>query len=521
MTNEKSGQIRIKRALISTWNKEGIVPLAEILREFGCTLISTGGTARHLKSQGIEVVDVSSLTDFPPIFSGRVKTLHPAVFGGILMRSENQEDQREAQEHGIEPIQMVVIDFYPFEEAQKEIGSLKELVEYIDIGGPSMVRAAAKNFHNVAVLCDKDDYSSIIEELKSSGGHISFETRKRLAQRAFAYTSFYDSLIFRSLGGESSSLLDSPHWSAGYRKVMDLRYGENPHQKAALYADPLSEQSGIVGAEVLWGKKLSFNNIVDADACLQLVLEFEEPCCAIIKHTNPCGLAVGRQTPRECFEAAFECDPVSSFGGIVGFNQRVDEAAAEAISKIFLEIVLAPSFTEGALEILKKKKNLRIVRYSDRDIKNSLLPRGVVGGLLVQELDVLKEDFADFHVPTEKKPGGDIVDDLMLAYRAVKHVKSNAIVIAKKGQLIGVGAGQMSRVEAAELAIKRCRISPEGGVAASDAFFPFRDGVDVLCDAGVVSIIQPGGSIRDSEVIEAANERGISMILTSRRHFRH
>ncbi len=523
MMNNPNEPLRITRALFSVWDKEGIERLATTLSRFGCEIISTGGTARYLQEKGLEIVRVEDLTDFPSIFSGRVKTLHPVIFGGILMRTNNPVDQKEAETHKIQPIQLVVIDFYPFEQAREKEHEIEKLLEYIDIGGPSMVRAAAKNYPNVAVLCYKEDLDGVVDELNRLEGRLSLLTRKRLAYRAFAYTAYYDSLIWRTLL-EKNSISDNifpTFYTAGYKKVMDLRYGENPHQKAALYKDPISISKGLIDADVLWGKQLSYNNMVDADACLQLILEFDRPCCAILKHTNPCGLSVGKKSAKEAFESAFECDPVSSFGGIVGFNHQVDLEAAKSISKIFVEIVLAPSFTEDALSLLKQKKNLRIVRYHTKKISPSLSQKSILGGLLVQEIDTIKEDVSQFSIPTKKKPDEKQWADLMVAYRAVKHVKSNAIVIAKDGLLIGVGAGQMSRVESAELAIKRSRVSTEGAVAASDAFFPFRDGVDVLCDAGISAIIQPGGSIRDSEVISAADERGISMVLTGHRHFRH
>jgi len=515
---------KISRALISVSDKTGILELASGLMSLDVELLSTGGTAKLLREKGLKVRDVSDLTGFPEMLDGRVKTLHPKVHGGLLAIRSNPQHQAQAREHGIEFIDMVVVNLYPFEETAMKSGvTLEELIENIDIGGPSMLRSAAKNFEDVTVLVDAADYPAVLEELQANGGSISRETRARLARKAFATSAAYDSAISTTLQKMAhGELPETLHLT--YRKVMDLRYGENPHQKAALYRSPTVAGRGLAAAPQLQGKELSYNNLVDLEAAWRLVQEFEEPTTAIIKHTNPCGVASGA-TLVESYRRALEVDPVSSFGSVIAFNRAVNGPTAEELSKLFVEAVVSPGFEAPALERLAGKKNLRLLDMSATAGDDfGLQLRAVGGGLLVQTPDSLPEQPQLWKCVTERQPSAEETEAMTFAWRVVKHVKSNAIVFASPGVLVSVGAGQMSRVDSVKLAIAKARDlkhALEGTVLASDAFFPFPDGVEEAARAGVTAIVQPGGSVRDNEVIAAANQYHLAMVLTGVRHFSH
>jgi phosphoribosylaminoimidazolecarboxamide formyltransferase / IMP cyclohydrolase len=505
--------MKVERALLSVSDKTGLVELGRELVDAGVELISSGGTAAALAEAGVPVTPVSEATGAPEILGGRVKTLHPKIHGGILADRRRPAHLEELAEHGIEPIDLVVCNLYPFEEtvARAEVEE-DEAVENIDIGGPAMVRAAAKNFHSVAVVVNPARYRIVLEEIRNSGG-ISVETRRRLAVEAFQHTAAYDAAIAGYLSKEElpGRLVISAD------KAQELRYGENPHQRAAFYRNA-GRRSGLAAAEQLQGKELSYNNILDTDAAWKLALELDGPGAAIIKHANPCGVAVSRSIA-EAYEKALECDRTSAFGGIVALNRICDRAAAEAIAEIFTEVVIAPGFQEGALEVLAAKKNLRVLRAQET-LEPEADVRRVAGGLLLQSPDPL-DRAEDAKVVTAAQPTEEQWAELRFAWTVVKHVKSNAIVFAKDGAAVGVGAGQMSRVEAAQLAASRARDRARGTACASDAFFPFRDGLDAVVAAGAAAVIQPGGSVRDDEVIAAADEHGIPMVFTGRRHFRH
>ena len=516
---------RIQRAILSVTDKTGLVDFARRLSALGIELISTGGTARLLRDSGISVKDISELTGFPEMLDGRVKTLHPKVHGGILHRREDAKHVAAVKEHGIQPIDMVVVNLYAFEKtAAKPEVAFEELIENIDIGGPSMIRSAAKNFQDVAIVTSPTDYGAIAAELEHSGGQLSKQTKWRLAQRAFATTAAYDSAIASTLErinaddftvrSETGLFPSTLRLSLG--KVLDLRYGENPHQKAAMYSD--SSGAGVANARQLQGKELSYNNIVDLQAAWDLAQEFEEPVVAIIKHTNPCGTATGKSLA-EAYKRALECDPVSAFGGVIGVNRPVDLEAAEEMHKLFLEVIAAPEFSEAAKEKFASKKNLRLVEVKPANQKWVL--KNVSGGMLVQDADVRPLTDADLKVVTKRAPTPEEKRALLFAWKICKHVKSNAIVYARDGQTVGVGAGQMSRVDSAKIGAMKAQLPLKGTVAASDAFFPFPDGVEEIAKAGATAIIQPGGSQRDPEVIEAADRLGLAMLFTGVRHFRH
>ena len=520
-----SAQGRIQRAILSVTDKSGLVQFARKLSNLGVELISTGGTAKLLRESGIAVKDISELTGFPEMLDGRVKTLHPKVHGGILHRRENPAHRTAVAEHGILPIDMVVVNLYAFEKtAAKPSVHFDELIENIDIGGPSMIRSAAKNFQDVAVITSPADYDQIAEELAGSGGTLSSATRWRLAQKAFATTAAYDSAIASTLERVSANGRFEFHEEAGFpqtlrlsfNKVMDLRYGENPHQKAAMYSDGSGQ--GVANGRQLQGKELSYNNIVDLEAAWDLAQEFEEPVCAIIKHTNPAGTAIGK-TLVEAYKKALECDPVSAFGGVIGVNRPVDADAAEEMAKLFLEVIAAPAFDEAAKAKFASKKNLRLVEVTDTRQKWTL--KNVSGGILLQDADVRPLAQSDLRVVTKRQPTPEEKRALLFAWKVCKHVKSNAIVYARDGQTVGVGAGQMSRVDSCKIGAMKAILPLQGTVAASDAFFPFPDGVEEIAKAGATAIIQPGGSVRDQEVIEAADRLGLAMIFTGVRHFRH
>ena len=528
-----SGEKKIRRALVSVTDKSGLAEFAQVLAGFGVELISTGGTAKALRDAGLEVKDISELTGFPEMLDGRVKTLHPRVHGGLLYIRGNAQHEAAAAAHGIQPIDMVVVNLYAFQKTAAQPGvAFGHLIENIDIGGPSMVRSAAKNFEDVAIVTSVGDYPALIEELKKGDGALSRKTRWRLAKQAFATTAAYDTAIANTLDQIADA--PAPDQPAKPDKTalpstlrinlplaQPLRYGENPHQRAALYAD--GSGLGIAGATQLQGKELSFNNLVDLDACWELAQELhagegELPAAAIIKHTNPCGAATGA-TVLEAYKKALECDPVSAFGGVIGINQAVDAEAAEEIARLFVEAIVAPSFTPEARQRFAAKKNLRLV-----EIK-AALPRPVVkhvsGGLLLQDADTGRVEESELDVVTWRPPTAEELRSLIFAWRVCKHVKSNAIVYARDGQTVGIGAGQMSRVDAARFGAMKAVLPLKGTVAASDAFFPFPDGLEAVAAAGATAVIQPGGSVKDQDVIAAADRLGMAMVFTGIRHFRH
>jgi phosphoribosylaminoimidazolecarboxamide formyltransferase / IMP cyclohydrolase len=516
---------KIQRAILSVTDKSGLVEFARKLSGLGVELISTGGTAKLLRDSGITVKDIAELTGFPEMLDGRVKTLHPKVHGGILHRREDPAHRTAVAEHGILPIDMVVVNLYAFEKTAARPGvHFDELIENIDIGGPSMIRSAAKNFQDVAVVTSPSDYDEIAEELAQSGGELSAATRWRLAQKAFATTAAYDSAIASTLERVSANGRFEFREEAGFpqtlrlsfNKVMDLRYGENPHQKAAMYSDGSGQ--GVANGRQLQGKELSYNNIVDLEAAWDLAQEFDEPVCAIIKHTNPAGTATGK-TLAEAYKKALECDPVSAFGGVIGVNRPVDAAAAEEMAKLFLEVIAAPAFDEAAKAKFASKKNLRLVEITDTRQKWTL--KNVSGGILLQDADVRPLAESDLRGVSRRQPTAEEKRALLFAWKVCKHVKSNAIVYARDGQTVGVGAGQMSRVDSCKIGAMKAVLPLQGTVAASDAFFPFPDGVEEIAKAGATAIIQPGGSVRDQEVIAAADRLGLAMIFTGVRHFRH
>ncbi|MDO9146363.1 MAG: bifunctional phosphoribosylaminoimidazolecarboxamide formyltransferase/IMP cyclohydrolase [Hydrogenophaga sp.] len=522
------------RALISVSDKTGIVELAQTLHGLGVALISTGGTAKLLAEQGLPVTEVAEVTAFPEMLDGRVKTLHPKVHGGLLARRDVPEHMAALQAHGIDTIDLLIVNLYPFEATVAKPGcTLEDAIENIDIGGPAMVRSAAKNWKDVAVLTDATQYPAVIGELKASG-KLSDPTRFALSVAAFNRISQYDGAISNYL---SSIRFDKPEGvpqrseypgqsNSHFVKLQDLRYGENPHQTAAFYRDLHPAAGSLVTAQQLQGKELSYNNIADADAAWECVKSFEAPACVIVKHANPCGVAVGRDA-LECYSKAFQTDPTSAFGGIIAFNRPVDQAAAEAVSKQFVEVLMAPAYTPEALAIFKAKANVRVLQIelpAGAAGRNSQDIKRIGSGLLIQSADNHVLQRADLKVVTKLQPTEQQLDDLMFAWNVAKYVKSNAIVFCKDGMTMGVGAGQMSRLDSARIAsIKagHAHLTLQGTAVASDAFFPFRDGLDVVVDAGATCVIQPGGSMRDQEVIDAADERGVVMVYSGVRHFRH
>lgn len=561
-----AGLRKIRRALISVSDKTGIVDFAQELKSFGVEIISTGGTATTLREAGIDVLEVADITGFPEMMDGRVKTLHPMIHGALLGVRENAEHVAAMQKHGIEPIDLVVIDLYPFEQTIAREGvAIDEAVEQIDIGGPAMIRSAAKNYRDVAVVTSPDLYRQIRTEMILDAGALTLATRKALARLAFMRTAFYDSAIFpylsANLEGAKSSQMFPPvpeildrmstymnlfsstmkslhgdqfeapengqfaeRQQLSLKKISDLRYGENPHQAAARYDFNVRggavESDGVAAAEQLGGKEMSFNNYVDADAAWQLVCDFDETACAIIKHTNPAGAAIGA-TPEGAYRRALACDPVSAFGGIVAFNRAVDVVAARAVVEIFVEVVIAPEFDPAALEVLTAKKNLRVLRCAAPKTAEGFEYKQISGGMLVQTRDTHRLTRDDLKIVTKRAPTDKEIEDLLFAWTVSKHTKSNAIVYARDGQTVGVGAGQMSRVDSVKIGAMRAQLPIEGSVLASDAFFPFRDGLDEAARHGITAVIQPGGSVRDEEVIAAANEHNLAMVFTGVRHFKH
>jgi phosphoribosylaminoimidazolecarboxamide formyltransferase/IMP cyclohydrolase len=518
------GEVEIRRALLSVSDKTGLVDFARGLAELGIEVVSTGGTARELEEAGIEVRSISDFTGFPEIMDGRVKTLHPKLYAGLLARRDEPSHMTAVQEQDVEFVDLVCVNLYPFEAVAARRGAAEhEIIENIDIGGPTMIRAAAKNFQFSAVVSSPESYDAVLQELRDAGNQLSLQTREHLAAEAFSYTARYDLAIARWFAERHD---DFPQLSmSAYEKVLDLSYGENPHQRAAYYAEVGSRMHVLSMVRQLGGKELSFNNVLDLNGARALVDEFELPACAIIKHNNPCGCAVG-STAVEAYERAFACDPMSAYGGVVCLNRPVDTEVAEALVKQFAEIVFAPRFTEEALEVLAAKPNMRILEDNERrrpNIGERDLKR-VIGGLLIQDRDVDLEDRSSMEVVTERKPTEKEWGEMLFAWKVCKHVRSNAIVISNELAAVGIGAGQMSRVDSVRIAVEKATAngaSLGGGALASDAFFPFADGPQLAIDAGVRCVIQPGGSVRDPEVVEAADAAGISMVFTHRRHFKH
>jgi phosphoribosylaminoimidazolecarboxamide formyltransferase / IMP cyclohydrolase len=521
-----SGDKKIARALLSVTDKTGIVEFAQCLARHEVELISTGGTAQKLREAGLTVREVADLTGFPEMFDGRVKTLHPKVHGGILYMRGNREHRAQAAEHGIDPIDMVVVNLYAFEKAAADPDAkFQDIIENIDIGGPAMVRSAAKNFEDVAVVTAPGEYGYLADEMDLNRGMLSRETRWRLAQQAFAATGTYDTAIANALERLEPSAPELPLRPSdefgqtlriSYPLAQTLRYGENPHQRAALYRD--GSGGGVAAAQQLQGKELSYNNLVDLDACWDLAQEFDESACAIIKHTNPCGAATGANL-LEAYRKALVADPVSAFGGVIGVNREVNGDTAEEMAALFVEAIAAPRFSDDAMVRFSSKKNLRLIVV--RPAIPARAVRQISGGMLMQDADTAKLSVADLKVATQRAPTEEELNAMLFAWKVAKHVKSNAIVYARDGQTLGVGAGQMSRVDAARFGAMKAVLPLKGCVAASDAFFPFPDGLEVVAQAGATAVIQPGGSVRDKEVIAAADRLGLAMIFTGIRHFRH
>lgn len=523
---------RVKRALLSVSDKKGIIEFAKGLAALGIELISTGGTARKLKEEGLQVIGISEITNFPEMMDGRVKTLHPAVHGGILAVRENTQHMGELAEQGIKTIDLIVCNLYPFAETIAREGvTLEEAIENIDIGGPTMIRSAAKNYRDVAVIVNPEDYSSVLEELRNSDCNISSGIKMELAYKAFHHTAQYDHLIQDYLAGiimkDKEDSIFPEVIMERYTKKGKLRYGENPHQQAAFYVEKEQKEPSITTARQLYGKELSFNNINDTNGALELVKEFsDKPAAAVIKHANPCGMGVGN-TLLEAYQKAYAGDPLSAFGGIVALNGQVTKEVANEIARkdSFIEVVIAPGFTEEALDVLQNRwKNVRLLEtgelYINRELPGYDLKK-VTGGILVQDRDIKEVTGEDLEYVTDLKPSPEQINDLLFAWKVVKHVKSNAIVMTKDGMIVGVGAGQMSRVDAMIIAGCKSEGRQEGGVVASDAFFPFPDAIEEAASKGIKAIIQPGGSVRDDQVIEAANKHGIVMVFTGIRHFKH
>ncbi len=516
--------VKIERAVISVSDKDGIVDFCKGLSQLGVELISTGGTAKLLSSHGLKVAGISEYTGSPEMMDGRVKTLHPAIFAGLLARRDSPEHMRQLAEAGLKRIDMVVVNLYPFRETVLTKGDdLDEVIENIDIGEPSMIRAAAKNSDSVAAVTDPRAYAALLEEMKANGGELSKPTLRKLMLEAFRSTAYYDSLIASHLGGEFGDGGFPDTYSMGLEKRQDLRYGENPQQSAAFYVDPFAKGVCVSRSEQLHGKELSYNNILDLESALELVREFERPTAIVIKHTNPCGVA-SADTISEAFARSYGVDPMAAFGCVIGFNRNVDLATATDISQHFVDCVIAPDYDGEALELLKKKKNIRLLRTNapiTLDTAPEWRMKRIKGGLLVQTNKHVPVTAADLKVVTERAPTEEEIHGMLFANKVCKHVWSNCIILAKGETVVGIGAGQMSRVDASMIAAHKAGDKAIGSVMASDAFFPFRDGIDTAAKAGVTAIIQPGGSIRDQESIDAANEHGMAMVFTGVRLFRH
>jgi phosphoribosylaminoimidazolecarboxamide formyltransferase/IMP cyclohydrolase len=518
------GEVRVQRALITVSDKRGVVDFARGLAELGVEIVSTGGTAKFLAAAGIDSRTIDDYTGFPEILDGRVKTLNPRIYAGLLAVRSNEEHMATLAEHGIEPIDLVCVNLYPFEQTAARRGvQPEEVIENIDIGGPTLIRAAAKNHAFSAVVTTPESYDAVLEELRSADNRLSLRTREALALEAFGYTARYDAAISDWFGKRED---DYPAMLVrSYEKVLDLSYGENPHQRAAYYASAGARAHLLSMVGKLHGKELSFNNLLDLDSARNLIEEFEVPAAVIVKHNNPCGVALGGDVS-EAFDKALATDPVSAFGGIVCFNREVDAPLANKLNGMFLELIFAPDYTEDALEILKAKPNVRLLHDEERRAhsRNERDIKKVRGGILIQDADVDLELRDGMQVVTERKPSEEEWGEMLFAWKACKHVRSNAIVFAKGLGTVGIGAGQMSRVDSVRLAVEKARIAEldlQGAVMASDAFFPFADGPQIAFDAGIASVIQPGGSKRDDEVIAACNAAGVAMVFTGRRHFRH
>ncbi len=525
---------KIRRAIISVTDKTGIAGFAKELSQMGVEIISTGGTAEVIKNAGVDVIPISSFTGFPEMLEGRLKTLHPKIHGGILGKRDNPGHAKDMEAYGILPIDMVVVNLYAFEKTVADGLPFSAAIEAVDIGGPTMIRAAAKNFNDVAVVVDPADYGRIIKELKEKKGNITGATRFSLAKKAFKLTASYDAAISNYLSSTEDTEGIIPRkkfpdtFTVQFEKVQDLRYGENPHQSAAFYRTKAGASTGLGSARQVQGKELSYNNILDLNSALMIATEFAEPASVIIKHNNPCGVSASKDGILCAYKNAYQCDRVSSFGGIVGFNRDVGKDLAEELSRIFLEAIIAPGFDEGALKILSTKKNLRLLTIcpaadkgaeccpSEADMKK------VCGGVLLQTPDI--ESASGLNIVTKRGPTDEELNDLMFAWKVCKHVKSNAIILARGSATIGIGAGQMSRIDSTRISVMKAQdagITVKGAVLSSDAFFPFRDNVDLAARHGITAIVQPGGSIKDEEVIKAADEHGIAMVFTGIRHFRH
>ena len=519
--------ILVKQALISVSDKTGVVEFARALVQMKVSILSTGGTAKLLAQSGVAVTEVAEYTGYPEMLDGRLKTLHPMIHGGLLARRDVPEHMAAIKDAGIEPIDLVVVNLYPFTQTIAKPGcTLAEAIENIDIGGPTMLRSAAKNHTGVAVVVDPADYPTLLEELKTSDGTVSAATRFALAKKVFTHTAAYDGAISNYLTGLDTGLKSQDYperLTLQFAKVQDMRYGENPHQSAAFYRDSEPAPGSLASYAQLQGKELSYNNVGDADAAWECVKTFSDPACVIVKHANPCGVAIG-ETALAAYQRAFQTDPTSAFGGIIAFNRQVDALTAEAVAKQFVEVVIAPGYDAAAKKVLESKTNVRVLVVAIAAGGNRYDFKRVGGGLLVQTPDAKNAEAAELRVVSRKKPDDGQLRDLLFAWRVAKFVKSNAIVFCGSGHTLGVGAGQMSRVDSARIAAikaKNAGLSLEGSVVASDAFFPFRDGVDVVAQAGARAIIQPGGSMRDDEVVAAADELGLVMVYTGFRHFRH
>ena len=517
----------VKRALISVSDKTGLVDFARCLARYDCEIISTGGTARTLREAGLPVAEVSDYTGFPEMLDGRVKTLHPRIHGGILARRDEPEHVRALAQHGIPEIDLVVVNLYPFAQTVARGAALGDAIENIDIGGPAMVRSAAKNYRGVAVVTDPADYPTIIEELDASAGAIGLKLRFALAKKAFSHTAAYDSAISNYLTSLDEQDLPGPfpqRLNLNFERVQSLRYGENPHQNAAFYRDLDPLPGGLASYRQIQGKELSYNNIADADAAWECVKSLEaQPACVIVKHANPCGVAVADDLT-EAYRRAFATDPTSAFGGIIALNRTLDAGAADAVSSQFVEVLIAPEVCPEARAILARKPNIRVLEIDLKAGANRWDFKRVGGGLLLQSPDTMAVGAGELRCMTRRQPSPHELADLLFAWRVAKFVKSNAIVFCGEGRTLGVGAGQMSRVDSARIAARKsvsAGLSLHGSVVASDAFFPFRDGIDVLAEAGARAVVQPGGSLRDDEVIAAADEHGLAMVFTGIRHFRH
>ena len=515
---------KIERALISVSDKYGIIEFAKGLEGLGVEIISTGGTAGLLNQNGIETIGISEITGFPEMLDGRVKTLHPKVHAGLLARRELPEHMKALEDMGIKTIDMVVINLYPFKQTVlKEGSTFEDIIENIDIGGPTMIRSAAKNYQSVAVVTNPARYGPILEEMSGAGGSLSEATHQALLLEAFQTTAFYDAMITSYLQRNFSDEIFPSTIALGLEKAQDLRYGENPNQQAAFYADPFCTGTCVSKAEKLHGKELSYNNILDLDAAMEIAREFDRPTAVVMKHTNPCGIA-SADNISEAFVTAYAVDPIAAFGCVISTNRDIDVATAQEISKYFVEAVVAPDYDEGALEILTRKKNIRLLRTLapiSKEASAGMAMKGVKGGLLMQTKSYVDLTPENLKVVTKRKPTEEEVKAMLFAWKVVKHVWSNAIVFCKEERAVGIGAGQMSRVDSSMIAGIKAKDDAKGSVMASDAFFPFRDGVDEAAKVGVTAIIQPGGSIRDEEVIEAANEHGMAMVFTGSRVFRH